>query len=341
MKDRVKVVFVCNTLNSPFIQSDLKILRDFCDVSVINFRLENKSFLYLLKMTFKLFKECRKCDLSYSWFADYPAFLAVLFSKMLKKKSIVISGGHDVVGFREINFGNRLKPWISLFGKYSLKNADAVLAFSKESERLILNWIPDAKVKLVYVGGIDSNKFKPKGTKKEIVVNVARLTKEHILRKGLKTYVESARHLPDIKFKLVGSSKDGTREYLEKIAPPNVEFMGYLPEKDLIKTYQEAMVNVEVAYHAGFGIAVAEGMACECVPVVTKKAGALEEVVGDTGVFVPYGDSKSTAEGIKMALKMAKSGKGKLARKRVVELFPLSSRKKNLKEIIFKLVKSV
>ena len=71
---------------------------------------------------------------------------------------------------------------------------------------------------------------------------------------------------------------------------------------------------------------MAEAMACECVPVVTNK-GAIPEVVGETGVYVPYGDAEATAEGIKRALE---STIGKMARKRVKEMFTLDKRRREL-----------
>jgi len=80
-------------------------------------------------------------------------------------------------------------------------------------------------------------------------------------------------------------------------------------------------------------MALAEAMACECVPVVTNNA-ALPEVVGDTGFYVPYGDSKATAEAIKRALK---SDKGKEARERIKNMLSLEKREKELIKIIEKL----
>jgi glycosyltransferase involved in cell wall biosynthesis len=81
-------------------------------------------------------------------------------------------------------------------------------------------------------------------------------------------------------------------------------------------------------------MALAESMCCECVPVVINNA-ALPEVVGDTGFYVPYGDPKATAEAIKEALK---SGKGRAARERIKNMFPIAKREKRLIEIIIGLM---
>ena len=79
-----------------------------------------------------------------------------------------------------------------------------------------------------------------------------------------------------------------------------------------------------------FGMALAEAMACECIPVLTNNA-ALPEVVGDVGFYVPYGDEEATAEAIEEALK---SDKGEEARERIKNMFPVERREKGLIQII-------
>jgi glycosyltransferase involved in cell wall biosynthesis len=67
-------------------------------------------------------------------------------------------------------------------------------------------------------------------------------------------------------------------------------------------------------------------MACECVPVVTDR-GAIPEVVGDAGIYVPYGDPEATAQGIRQALS---SEKGGTARQRIEEMFTIDKREEAL-----------
>lgn len=75
----------------------------------------------------------------------------------------------------------------------------------------------------------------------------------------------------------------------------------------------------------GFGLVVAEAMACEKVVVATN-AGGVSEVLGDTGFIVPIRDSIALAEALKKALELdpdeARS-LGKRARERVVEFYSL------------------
>jgi glycosyltransferase involved in cell wall biosynthesis len=113
-----------------------------------------------------------------------------------------------------------------------------------------------------------------------------------------------------------------------------VSFTGFVEDEELIRWYQRAKVYVQLSLYESFGMSLAEAMLCECVPVVTDR-GALPEVVGDTGFFVPYGDEKATAEGIRAALR---SDKGPVARKRVEEAFPIKKREAALIESIEGLV---
>ena len=150
--------------------------------------------------------------------------------------------------------------------------------------------------------------------------------------KGLETFVRSAEYLPDIQFVLIGQHKNiDSLEHLQTISSSNVRIHGYKPFEELLSYYRRAKVYVQVSLHESFGVALAEAMACECVPVVTKKA-ALPEVVGDTGFYVPYNNPKATAKAIAEALNAP--NKGKEARKRVKEMFSLQKRKEKLFEVI-------
>ena len=70
----------------------------------------------------------------------------------------------------------------------------------------------------------------------------------------------------------------------------HIEFTGFVTDDELLGWYQRAKVYCQLSYYESFGMAAAEAMLCECVPVVTRK-GALPEVVGETGFYVEYGES--------------------------------------------------
>ena len=104
----------------------------------------------------------------------------------------------------------------------------------------------------------------------------------------------------------------------------------------LLQYYQKAKVYCQLSTQESFGVALAEAMACGCVPVVTRKY-SLPEVVGDTGFYVPYNDPETTAEAIKKALR---SDKGAKARERVKKKFSEEQREKRLLQEIIEIIKS-
>jgi len=312
---------------STFVKRDLEILRKHFNVKPVKW-----TTFWDFKMILSLIRAILTSDLCFIWFADFHTAFTVLLSKIFRKKSIIVTGGYDVLKMPEINYGIRLR-WNRHYASFALKNADICLAFSKSSEEDLKKWIRNARAKTVYLGGIDLKKFSCY-TKKDdkLVITVAKVTWSNVLRKGLKTFVECAKYLPEVKFVLVGKVLDDSIEYLKKLASGNVEFVG---DEKLLDYYQKAKVYVQVSAHEGFGVALAEAMACECIPVVTNR-GAIPEVVGDVGYYVPYEDSKATAEAIKEALN---ADKGKEARERIKKMFPIERREKELVEIIKGLIK--
>lgn len=158
------------------------------------------------------------------------------------------------------------------------------------------------------------------------MITVSGINKSTVKRKGMESFVKSARYLPHVHFVVIGGWLDNSIEHLKSIAPQNVEFTGFVSDDELMEWYQKAKVYCQLSLYESFGVALAESMCCECVPVVINNA-ALPEVVGDTGFYVPYGDPEATAEAIKEALD---SDKGKEARKRIEDMFLIEIRESKL-----------
>lgn len=327
MKNRkIKILFV-RTSKSSFIQNDLELLRRHFDIRVVDFVLSRKNLKGTLATMFGMLKGILWANLTFSWFADTHAFLAVRLSKIFRKKSIVIVGGYEVAKVPEIEYGAMLNSKLARNVKFVLENADKVLAVSEFNKKEILKYTNFKNVELVY-NGINCDKFKPKGEKEDLVITVGYITDAVIKRKGFETFVKSALYLPNAKFVLIGKDIDDSIKYLKSISPSNVEFTGFVSDDLLLNYYQRAKVYVQVSAYESFGMSLAEAMLCECVPVVTNRS-AIPEVVGDTGFYVSYGDEKTTAKVIKKALE-APEELGKKARERIKTLFPIERREKEL-----------
>jgi glycosyltransferase involved in cell wall biosynthesis len=330
MQKEIKILFMPITFPPPM-KRDFEILKKYFIVDLIN----DFKFTDFSKII-NVIKKISKTDILYIRFANQRNFFLILLSKLFRKKSIVVSGGVDAVKMPEINYGIPLNPWGNFIVKCTFFLANKIIAFSDASKKSILELMPKANVDTLYVGSIDTDKFKPFGRKKNIVVTIGHVKWNNLKRKGLETFVRAARLLPDEQFILIGKHKDDSINYLKSIATSNVKFTNYLPFEQMLAYLQQAKVYVQVSAHEGFGIALANAMACECMPVVTKRY-AIPEVVGDTGFYVPYLNEKATADAIKKALHVSEIW-GKKARKRIKENFPLERKEKELVHLINKII---
>lgn len=330
-EEEIRILFVYRGI-SAWIHIDLNILKRHFDVRRISLRTYRRNpFIF-----FKLIKGVLWADLVFSWFAETNAFFVVLFSKIFRKKSVIVAGGTDVANVPEIGYGALLNPIYALRAKFVLENADKILPFSRFATEEVLSITRKTHIDMIPLA-CDTEKFKPssRGKKENILLTVCEVKEGNIARKGLETYLGSARLLPEIKFILVGPHMDDSINYLRKISPRNVEFTGYVSEKELIRWFQRAKVYCQLSYQEGEGAggALGQAMGCECIPVVSLKAVTLRETVGDCGFYVPYGDVEATAEVIKVALRTP-SELGKRARERMRDLFSIEKREKKLLKTI-------
>lgn len=317
----MKIAFIFYDLSS-FVRQDRDILARHFKVEAINYRRPYDIF--------KIIASIWNSDASFSWFASGHSFLAVLFSRLFGKKSIVVAGGYDVAYVPGLDYGQFTKSFLKRsMTIFSLRYADLILPVSEFTKKEVLRWATPQKNHVIY-NGIDLERFKSGSGKEDLVITVGAVSRSNIRRKGLETFVKSARMVPEARFVVIGREQDDSIDRLRSLASSNVSFTGYVSDEELLLWYQRARVYVQASAYESFGMSLAEAMLCECVPVVTEK-GALPEVVGDTGFYVAYEDEKATARGIKEALG---SNKGAEARRRIEELFSLTRREKALIENI-------
>lgn len=317
----MRIAFVCYSLSS-FIKQDFDILSRHYHLEKVIYQAPSD----IIKIAASIWRS----DISFSWFASGHSFIAVLLSKILQKKSIVVAGGYDVAFAPEIDYGQYTQGWLKRkYADFALKYADLILAVSEFTKDEAISHVQPKRIEVVY-NAIDIDRFKPAGEREDIVLTVASGQKNTIKLKGLDVFVKAASYLPDIQFLILGVSEDYINSLESLRCSNNVRLCGHTGQEELITYYQKAKVYCQLSYRESFGVALAEAMACGCVPVVTER-GALPEVVGDTGFYVPYGDEKATADGIKKALK---SGNGSIASERIRRIFSLNKREIALIEAI-------
>ena len=86
--------------------------------------------------------------------------------------------------------------------------------------------------------------------------------------------------------------------------PANVTWLGGVSDDELAALYRGARCLVYASLYEGFGIPVAEALACGC-PVVTSRDSAMEELAGDDAVYVDPTDVESIRDGVRMRVRAA------------------------------------
>jgi len=321
--------------SSTFIKRDLEMLTKHYNVIPLAPPKSKKDWTeYILKV-----KKCiQSSSVTIGWFAGWHTFPMVHYAKKYGKSSIIIVGGYDAVSFPEIGYGAFSNIKESIPARYVLKNADIVLPVSYYLQKEIMKnaGIKGDKI-FPLPTGYDYNFWKPNGKKENLVLTVAGAKNiKRVKLKGLDTFVRSAKYVPDAKFLVIGVEGEA-REYLEKIAPKNVELIGYVQNEKLLPYYQKAKVYAQLSLSEGLPNTLCEAMLCGCIPVGTKYGG-IPNVIGTTGYYTSYGNVKSTANAIKKALSSFPQNSIR-ARERIKRLYPQERREIDLETLIKRLVK--
>jgi glycosyltransferase involved in cell wall biosynthesis len=135
-----------------------------------------------------------------------------------------------------------------------------------------------------------------------------------------------ARLPADLNFRLLIAGHGALRGELEKLAAKlglrsRVQFLGI--RRDIAALMSAADVFVLSSSAEGFGLVVAEAMACERVVVATD-CGGVREVLGEQGYLVPSRDPEALAQALIAASLLGQSEAdeiGRAARNRVVDMF--------------------
>jgi len=276
----------------------------------------------------ELWRKLRRSDVVFGWFATWQSVAAVAMAAIMRKPSVLVTGGIDTASLPEIGYGSQrggVRRWIT---RWTIRRATCLVTNSDylvgEIERNV--GIPPDRLRVVHHGLKDRFADVDVDTPREAVaLTVGVVYRMNLERKGHRPFVLAARELPEVRFVLVGRWDDDAIETLRAEAPDNVTFTGYLEDDELDAWFRRAAVYAQPSLHEGFGLSLAEAMLAGCVPVVTA-AGALPEVVGDVGVTIAEPTPEAVAGGIRRALEFGPE-EGARARARVLERFTFEARR--------------
>lgn len=136
------------------------------------------------------------------------------------------------------------------------------------------------------------------------------------------------RNNTDIKLTIVGDGK--LRPVIESLIKElslekDITLLGR--RSDISELLNASDIFLLASKFEGFGLVVAEAMACECYVVATD-SGGVAEVMGDSGRLVPIKDSEALAEAIEQTISLSKKDilkNNKKARDRIERFFSLEA----------------
>lgn len=216
-----------------------------------------------------------------------------------------------------------LKAFLNRSVPRSVRRADLVLAdaSSTRDDLQDLYGVPPAKVQVLY-SGVDA-RFCPEvpAADLERVRTKYDLSQPYLLSVGTiqprKNYARVIQAfsrlqmtnsgLPVADYQLLISGGKGwmyedVYDTIQRLGVEDrVRMLGYTPDEDLPALYALATLFVYPSLYEGFGLPVAEAMACG-VPVITSNASSLPEVAGDAALYFDPLDVEGMAVAIGRAL---------------------------------------
>ena len=162
----------------------------------------------------------------------------------------------------------------------------------------------DTPIKVIY-NGVDTTRFIPKSSKGNEHNEV------RIFFSGNLTHLKGAQWLPAISKKLKKGCRiyytQGLRTRKKLTRKDKLQSVGSIPFEKMPQRYREMDILLMPTVREGFGLSIAEGMACG-LPVVASNCSAVPELIDDGhgGFLCPVGDVEAFAEKINILADSAK-----------------------------------
>lgn len=329
--EKKKILFIKRG-NTTFEKNDIELLNHKYLVQVFEPKLFNFN---------KLFFSILKTDIIYFWFPNDYKFLIALIGKIFRKKVFVVGGGQMSTADNKKNreFAKVKYRFLHIpLGILTLKLADYIISVSEYEYNGLRRYVSTKKLNLIY-NSINASTFNYNGLNKNknIVITISALKNTHYHRKGLDTFKQASMLFPNLKFILIGKDcNDGTYEKIKENAPDNLILTGHISQKKLTEWLKKCSIYCQFSRQEGFGVSLAEAIACGCLPITSDYA-AIPEVVGKNGFYIDRNiNSNNLRDVFKKALNTDNKVRKQLS-KRVIKLFNPLKRKKKLLECVDKL----
>jgi len=262
-----------------------------------------------IKLTLQLLRLRRKLDLVFLDIGEYHNVLPLLFSRLLKKKTLVFQlGGDKILESWIENFSGveRILPIIeSILLSICYRLVDNILCISPSI--IQFGNLKRYERKIVIYGGeyIDTNRFRIRTRlvqKRNLVGYAGRLAR----KKGLINFVRAMplvlRAHPDVRFLISGSGdqkEEIIREVEKKEVGDKVDLCLWIPDQEFPQFLNRIKVFVLPSYEEGVPVTLMEAMASGAI-VLTTPVGGIPDVVqdGKTGFIMPNNTPHCIAKSI-------------------------------------------
>ncbi|MCC5849472.1 MAG: glycosyltransferase family 4 protein [Verrucomicrobia bacterium] len=198
--------------------------------------------------------------------------------------------------------------------------ADAIITVSASSRDDIIRLLrlPEKahdKIRVVYNGLHPRYTPDPDTPRKNPpeVLYVGRLDPYKNVPQLVSAFGESRKNLPiGTRLRIIGPPDERYPEAMTIARQldlfPHMDWEGHVDDATLLDAYRRASVVVLPSHYEGFGLPVAEAMACG-TPVICSNASSLPEVAGEDALFVPPGDLHALADALTEVLTTPKTAR--------------------------------
>jgi glycosyltransferase involved in cell wall biosynthesis len=251
-----------------------------------------------------------------------------------------------VLTFHGYVLDGRMRPYCSLlinihhltalrmWTRLAIKKAHTITAVSHFTARLVRKDLNISQpVKVIY-NGVDVNQFTPASSSQPSRKEVRVFFSGNLIRR------KGAHWLPSIAKQLLKNIRifytQGLRTRNSLASHPKLQSVGSVPFEDMPNRYREMDILLMPTVREGFGLSVAEAMACG-LPVVASDCSAIPELIDDGkgGFLCPVGDVNAFAEKINLLADSPKLRRemGEYNRAKVEKMFALDRMVKEYQEL--------
>lgn len=290
-------------------------------------------------------------DLFYCWWWGYSVIPVA--ASLATRKPCVVTGAFDYASCRDElpGFCYLDRPlWKKKIINFVLNYASASLFVSRyEFDEVVSNL--RIKNPVLVPHAIDTDFYSPQPHepfKSDYFFSVSWTSRTNVIRKGVIQTIEAfsriASDFPHARLVIAGKPGDyesSLRDLARGLGVARrVEFLGMISDEEKLEHYRRCIAYVQPTLYEGFGLAIAEAVACGC-PVITSSRGAVPEVVGGFGKCVEPHDIDAIAAEMRARMQEQRIYEDELASHAWIrEKYSLDARRECLSRVLSQVIRT-